>query len=52
MPSWLLRALFGRMAEETLLADLNVQPSCLEALGFQWTTPTVKVALTSILESV
>ena len=42
MPSWLVRALFGRMAEETLLADLNVQPSCLEAVGFQWTVRTSK----------
>ena len=52
MPSWLVRALFGRMAEETLLANLNVQPSCLEAVGFQWTAPNVKAALTSILKSV
>ena len=51
MPSWVVRALFGSMAEETLLADLSVHPGCLEAAGFQWTAPTLKVALTAILKS-
>lgn len=51
MPSWLVRTLFGSMAGETLLADLNVQPSGLEAAGFQWTAPTIADALAVSLKS-
>lgn len=51
MPSWLVRALFGTMADETLLADLTVQPKSLEAAGFQWRSSTIESALAAIFKA-
>jgi NAD dependent epimerase/dehydratase family enzyme len=51
MPSWLVRALFGTMADETLLANLTVQPKRLEAAGFQWRSSTIENAFAAIFKS-
>lgn len=51
MPSWLVRALFGTMADETLLADLTVRPKSLEAAGFQWRSSTIESALAAIFKA-
>ena len=50
MPSWLVRALFGTMANETLLADLTVRPTRLEAAGFHWRSSTIESALAAIFK--
>lgn len=51
MPSWLVSALFGTMADETLLANLTVQPKRLEAAGFQWRSSTIENAFAAIFKS-
>jgi uncharacterized protein len=55
-PSWfglsgfILRARYGEMAEETILASHRVVPHKLEKAGFLFSYPTVESALENILE--
>jgi uncharacterized protein (TIGR01777 family) len=48
-PRFLLKLLFGEMAEETLLASTRVQPAVLQKLGFEYTLPSLPEALSDIL---
>lgn len=49
LPAPLVRLLFGQMGEETLLADLAVQPERLQAEGFAFRLPTPEAALRHLL---
>ena len=49
VPSFALRALFGQMAEDTLLASTRVLPAGLEALGFTFQEPLLGSALSTML---
>lgn len=50
LPSWLLRLAFGKMAEETLLADQSVVPSRLQDTGFTFAHPRLENALADLLD--
>ena len=45
VPAAALRALFGEMAEGTVLASQRVRPAALEASGFRFRHPTLETAL-------
>jgi len=45
VPAFLLRALFGEMAEGTVLASQRVRPTALEGSGFSFLHPTLEDAL-------
>jgi hypothetical protein len=45
VPAFALKAVFGEMAEGTILASQRVMPRALEAAGFQWKHPTLTGAL-------
>lgn len=45
VPAFALRALFGPMAEGTVLASQRVRPTALEAAGFRFLHPTLEAAL-------
>lgn len=45
VPAFVLRTLFGAMAEGTILASQRVRPAALEAAGFPWLHPTLASAL-------
>ena len=45
VPAVALRALFGEMAQGTVLASQRVRPAALEASGFQFLHPTLESAL-------
>jgi hypothetical protein len=49
VPARVLRAMFGQMAEETLLADLRVKPGKLESLGYRFLYPELEPALRHLL---
>lgn len=49
LPSAVVRLLFGQMGEETLLADLAVEPERLRREGFVFRHPTVERALPHLL---
>jgi len=49
VPSFLLRLLFGQMAEETLLAGQRVLPRALLKAGFRFAYPDLENALLEIL---
>ena len=49
MPPFALRALFGQMADEALLASARVQPEKLRAAGFQFSFPRLDEALQAAL---
>lgn len=48
-PAFALRALFGELADETLLAGQRVLPSRLQRLGFRFRHPTVESAFRHVL---
>lgn len=48
-PAFALRALFGELADETLLASQRVLPSRLQRLGFRFRHPTVESAFRHVL---
>jgi hypothetical protein len=48
IPSFLLKALMGEMAEETLLVDQNVYPAKLLSAGFRFDFPELKDAINQI----
>ena len=50
LPAFLLRVVFGCMAKETLLADMNVIPQRLLDMQFEWQTPDINSALLSCLK--
>ncbi len=45
VPAFALRAIFGAMAEGTILASQRVRPTVLEAAGFEFLHPTLASAL-------
>jgi uncharacterized protein (TIGR01777 family) len=45
VPAFAVRALFGQMADEALLASARVQPAKLQAAGFQFSLPNIDEAL-------
>lgn len=45
VPAFALRALFGQMADETLLASQRLYPTRLAAAGFRFESPTLAAAL-------
>ncbi len=45
LPGFAVRALFGEMGRETLLADLAVRPVALQTLGHGWRQPGLEMAL-------
>lgn len=49
LPSAVVRLLFGQMGEETLLADLAVEPERLRRAGFVFRHPNVETALPHLL---
>lgn len=49
VPAWLLRTVFGQMADETLLASTRVKPARLDEWGYRFRHPTLRDALTAIL---
>jgi uncharacterized protein len=50
MPTFAVRALFGQMGDELLLASARVLPSKLQASGYQFRRPELKTALMSLLK--
>lgn len=48
-PAWALRAVFGAMADEMLLASTRVAPRQLERLGYRFKQPTIDAALAAVL---
>jgi uncharacterized protein (TIGR01777 family) len=50
-PAFALRLALGQMADEALLASARVLPAKLQAVGFQFTHPTIDRALTAALTS-
>ncbi|MGJ8649293.1 MAG: TIGR01777 family oxidoreductase [Opitutaceae bacterium] len=51
IPKVLLKAVFGEMAQETMLSDLGAMPKRLQECGFSWESPTIEEALHSALAS-
>jgi hypothetical protein len=51
IPAFALKALFGELAEATLLVSQRVRPAKLLAGGFTFVEPTVDVALRAELAS-
>jgi uncharacterized protein (TIGR01777 family) len=49
VPSFLLKLIFGQMAEETILTSQRVMPTRLEEAGFTFTFPDIPDALADIL---
>ena len=49
VPGWVLRAMFGRMADEALLASGRATPHRLSELGFAFRHPTLESALRAVL---
>lgn len=48
-PAWVLRAVFGRMADEALLASARAAPKRLGEVGYNFRHPTVESALRAVL---
>jgi len=49
LAAFALRAMFGQMADEALLASARVQPAKLQAAGFQFSLPEIDGALRAAL---
>lgn len=49
MPAAVLKLLFGRMAEETLLVSTRAVPGRLEQKSFRWREPSLEAALRHVL---
>ena len=49
LPAWLLKAVFGEMAKETMLASQRALPEKLLGTGYVFRYPDLKTALESIL---
>jgi uncharacterized protein (TIGR01777 family) len=50
-PAFALRAMFGAMADELLLASARVRPEKLRALGYHYTQPSLSAALAEAIGS-
>jgi len=50
MPTFAVRALFGQMGDELLLASARVLPSKLQVSGYQFRRPELRTALMSLLK--
>lgn len=50
LPAFAVNLLFGEMGRETILSDLHVCPTKLQALGFSWEHETIDNALSEILK--
>ncbi len=51
VPAFAMRAMFGQMADEALLASARAYPVKLQAAGFQFSLPTIRDALRRALRS-
>jgi uncharacterized protein (TIGR01777 family) len=49
VPAFVLRTMFGEMADGTVLASQRVRPGVLSAAGYRFAHPTVREALQAIL---
>ncbi len=49
IPAAVLKLIFGRMAEETLLVSTRAVPDRLVAAGFRWREPALEAALRHVL---
>ncbi|MEX0325540.1 MAG: TIGR01777 family oxidoreductase [Puniceicoccaceae bacterium] len=49
LPAAMVRLLFGRMGEETLLANLNIRPGVLQSTGYRFRFETLEATLRHIL---
>ena len=49
VPAFALRAMFGQMADEALLASARVHPAKLQAAGFHFSLPEIDAALRAAL---
>lgn len=49
VPAIALRALFGQMADEAILASTRVEPAVLQASGYRFRHPTLGAALAHVL---
>lgn len=49
VPGWVLRAAFGQMADEALLASTRAVPARLQAMGYEFRHPTLEAALRHLL---
>jgi uncharacterized protein (TIGR01777 family) len=49
LPAAVVKTLFGEMGNETVLADLSVQPVRLKAFNFEWTHRELEAALRAVL---
>lgn len=45
VPAWVLRRLFGQMADETLLASIRARPAGLLEAGYEFRLPALEAAL-------
>ncbi|TDR22614.1 TIGR01777 family oxidoreductase [Marinicella litoralis] len=50
MPAFMVRLIFGQMADELLLADAHVLPDRLLAEGFEFNHPSLPAALEALLQ--
>jgi hypothetical protein len=48
-PAWVLRLVFGRMADEALLASVRTMPRQLSAVGYSFRHPTLEGALRAVV---
>ena len=51
IPAWILKAVFGEMAEQTILSSQRVLPEKLVKAGFKFRYGSLDVALTDLLKS-
>lgn len=49
VPAWVLRAVFGQMADETLLASTKAVPAGLLEAGYEFRLPALEAALRRVL---
>jgi NAD dependent epimerase/dehydratase family enzyme len=49
LPAGVLKVIFGRMAEETLLVSTRAVPARLEASGYVWRERSLESALRQVL---
>jgi hypothetical protein len=49
LPGFTIKAAFGEMAQETLLASVRALPAALQGAGFEFASPTLEGALSNML---
>lgn len=49
VPALALRGVYGEMADETILSDLEVKPRRLLDAGFVWNSPSLELALAEVV---